>query len=57
MWLPAKKQRVGDFVKLTLDIATESAHFAYPLKAALAGLSALVGHYEVLVRQMAVTHD
>jgi len=37
-------------VKITLDIAKESADFGNPLKAALAGLSALVEQYEVLVR-------
>ena len=57
LWLLAKKRRVGDFVKITLDIAKESADFGYPLKAALAGMSMLVGHYEVLVRQMAVAHN
>jgi len=55
--LPAKRQRVGDFVKTTLDIAKESADIGYPLKAALTGMSALVEHYEVLVRQTAVTHN
>jgi len=55
--LPAKRQRVGDFVKITLDTAKECADFGYPLKAALAGVSALVERYEVLVRQMAVAHN
>lgn len=48
--LPAKRQRIGDFVKITLDIAKESTDVGNPLKAVLAGLRALVEHYEVFVR-------
>ena len=49
MWSPAKKQRIGDFVKITLDIAKQSTDFGNLLKAALAGVCALVEHYEVIL--------
>ena len=44
-----------DGVKIFLDVAKESADWFPPLKAALGGVSALIRHYEVLVRSAAVT--
>jgi hypothetical protein len=40
---------MGDFMQITLDIAKQSTHFGNALKAALAGVSALVEHYEVIL--------
>jgi len=38
-------------MQITLDIAKQSTYFGNPLKAALAGVSALVKHYEVILVQ------
>jgi len=55
--LAAKKQRVVDGAKILLDVAKESSDWFPPLKAALGGVSALVKHYEVLVKLVAVAHN
>ena len=49
--LLAKKQRVVDGVKILLDVAKESADWFPPLKSALGGVTALIKHYEVLVKR------
>ena len=49
LWLPAKRQRIGDGVKILLDIAKESSDWFPPLKSALGGVSALIKHYEVFI--------
>lgn len=46
-WLPAKRQRVVDGVKILLDVAKESSDFFVPLKSTLGGVNALIKHYEV----------
>ena len=43
----AKRQRVGDNLKVLLDIAKESSDWFPPLKSALGGVTALIKHYEV----------
>ena len=43
----AKRQRVGDSLKVLLDIAKESSDWFPPLKSALGGVTALIKHYEV----------
>ena len=55
--LLAKRQRVADGAKILLDIAKESSDWFPPLKSALGGISALINHYEVLVRSEAVAHS
>ena len=55
--LAAKRQRVVDGAKILLDVAKESSDWFPPLKAALGGVSALVKHYEVLVKLVAVAHN
>ena len=55
--LPAKRQRVADAAKILLDIAKESSDWFPPLKSALGGMSALVKHYEVLVKLVALVHN
>ena len=55
--LPAKRQGVVDGAKILLDLAKESSDWCPPLKSALGGISALIGHYEVLVKLVAVAHS
>ena len=56
-WTPlAKKQRVADGVKILLDVAKESADWFPPLKSALGGVNALIKHYEVSVKYVALAH-
>ena len=57
LWFPAKRQRLADLVKMTLDVAKESSDWFPPLKSALGGVTALIKHYEVLVDRMTVAHD
>ena len=57
MDLLAKRQRVVDGTKILLDVAKESADWFPPLKSALGGVNALIKHYEVLVRLVAVAHS
>ena len=46
-----------DTAKILLDIAKESADWFPPLKSALGGVNALIKHYEVFVRWMAIAHN
>jgi len=55
--LPAKRQRIADFVKITLNIASESSDWFPPLKAALGGVNALIKHYEVFVEWITVVRS
>ena len=55
--LLAKRQRVADGAKILLDIAKESSDWFPPLKSALAGVSALVKHYEVMVDWVAAVYN
>ena len=55
--LTAKRQRVVDAAKILLDVAKESSDWFPPLKSALGGVSALIKHYEVLVKLVAVAHS
>jgi len=52
--LPAKRQKVADCVKIFLDIAKESSDCFPPLKSALGFVNALIKHYEVVVKWVAV---
>ena len=54
---PAKKQRIVDCAKTLLDIAKESADWFPPLKSALGGVSALIKHYEVLVKSAVLAQN
>ena len=55
---PAKKQRIADVVKITLDIAKETSDWFPPLKSALGGVTALIKHYEVSpAERMSVVHS
>jgi hypothetical protein len=55
--LPAKRQRVADGAKILLDIAKESSDWFPPLKSALGGVGALIKHYEVWIKRVAVARD
>ena len=55
--LPAKRQRIADLVKITLDVAKESSDWFPPLKSALGGVNALVRHYEVLTEWMTLVRS
>ena len=46
-----------DSAKILLDIAKESADWFPPLKSALGGVSALIKHYEVLVKFVVAVHN
>jgi hypothetical protein len=55
--LPATKRRVADCAKILLDIAKESADWFPLLKSALGGVNAVIKHYEVFVRFVAIARD
>ena len=55
--LPAKRRRIADLVKITLDIAKESSDWFPPLKSALGGVTALIKHYEVSVKLVTFVHN
>ena len=55
--LLAKKKRFTEGTKILLDIAKESADWFSPLKSALGGMTALIKHYEVLVKWMIVVRN
>ena len=55
--LTAKRQRVVDAAKILLDVAKESSDWFPPLKSALGGVSALIKHYEVLVKFVVAVHN
>ena len=44
-------------MKITLDIAKESSDWFPPLKSALGGVTALIGHYEVSVKLVTFVHN
>ena len=43
----ARRQRIGEGLKILLDVAKESSDWFPPLKSALGGVNALIKHYEV----------
>ena len=57
-WKPlAKRKRIVDGTKILLNIMKESTDFFPPLKSALSGVNALIKHYEVSVKSVAVAYD
>jgi len=53
----AKRHRIGDSIKLLLDVAKESSDWFPPLKAALGGINALIKHYEVIAERPTIVHS
>ena len=53
----ARRQKVADCAKILLDVAKESSDWFPPLKSALGGVNALIKHYEVLAKEVGVTHN